>query len=501
MDEPALTRHRVEGASISFDPAGNVILGSFGNGAVGGGIDFGIGIFPTYKSNNIFLAAYSPDAGNLRWAKQVTTLLKSNLLGMALDSRSRVVVGGLYSGSMLIDDQLLLTERPGLPNVLDAFVASFPAPSPEDRAGPDIGVASDPADPTGAPINTVPANIVARATSSKGAVVFFMPPTAKDSAHAGASVYCSPPPNTTFPIGTTTVTCTAFDPLGNSSPNATFAVTVTDKAGPVLTRIPGPITVTASGPAGAIATYAPPLATDQIDGSEPVACSPPSGSSFAVGANTVTCTSSDKSGNTSRATFTVNVVDDAPPILTLPGTIMATATSASGAVVSYSATATDLVDGVITPLCTPRSDSIFGLGTTTVLCTATDAHGNPAIGSFLVVVEYDWSGILQPINADGSSVFKLGSTVPVKFRLAGASAGVANAVATLTLAKVSGTVIGTEIEALSTSAATTGNLFRYDAGSGQFIFNLATRDLSKGTWRLSIDLHDGVTRTVLISLR
>ena len=41
--------------------------------------------------------------------------------------------------------------------------------------------------------------------------------------------------------------------------------------------------------------------------------------------------------------------------------------------------------------------------------------------SFMVSVAYAWSGVLQPVNADGSSVFKLGSTVPVTFQLTGPS--------------------------------------------------------------------------------
>jgi hypothetical protein len=136
-----------------------------------------------------------------------------------------------------------------------------------------------------------------------------------------------------------------------------------------------------------------------------------------------------------------------------------------------------------------------------VNCTASDAAGNTAHASFTVQMQYGWSEILQPINADGSSVFKLKSTVPVKFQLIGASAGITNAVATLTLAKISATTTGTDMEAVSTAAATTGNAFRYDATSGQYIFNLATNGLSTGTWRLTIDLHDGVSRTVIISLK
>jgi hypothetical protein len=118
-----------------------------------------------------------------------------------------------------------------------------------------------------------------------------------------------------------------------------------------------------------------------------------------------------------------------------------------------------------------------------------------------VEVQAQWSGPLQPINADGSSIFHLGSTVSVKFQLTGASAGITNAVANLSLAQVSGSVTGSVVEAVSTSSADTGNQFRYDASSQQYVFNLATSGLSVGTWQLRIDLHDGVNRTVNISLR
>jgi hypothetical protein len=316
----------------------------------------------------------------------------------------------------------------------------------------------------------------------------------------GISVVCSPPPNTTFPIGTTTVTCTASDPFGHSS-SATFTVTVQDTLAPLITQVPAAITVEATGPGGATATYSAPTAVDQVDGAVTPGCTPASGSTFPIGKTTVTCTATDAHRNASSASFPVNVVDTTPPTLTLPGTITVTATGANGAAVSYSASASDLVDGAVTPACAPASGSTFPLGTTPVTCTATDAHGNTATGSFLVQVGYSWSGVLPPINADGSSIFRLGRTVPVKFQLTGASAGITNAVATLTVAQVSGTVTGTVVEAASTSAATPGNTFRYDSSSGQYIFNMATNSLSTGTWRLAIDLQDGVSRTVSISLR
>ncbi|HLM57306.1 MAG TPA: DNA/RNA non-specific endonuclease, partial [Pyrinomonadaceae bacterium] len=116
-----------------------------------------------------------------------------------------------------------------------------------------------------------------------------------------------------------------------------------------------------------------------------------------------------------------------------------------------------------------------------------------------VNVAYTMTGVLQPINADGSSVFKAGQTIPVKFQLTGASAGITGASIVLLVAKVSNNVVGTEEAADSTSNATEGNLFRYS--DGQYIFNLDTKELTPGTYQLRIDAGDGVPHTVMISLR
>jgi len=64
---------------------------------------------------------------------------------------------------------------------------------------------------------------------------------------------------------------------------------------------------------------------------------------------------------------------------------------------------------------------------------------------------------------------------------------------------VTGEIVGTEMEAESTSAADSGNTFRFSGD--HYIFNLGTRSLVAGTWRLRIDLRDGVEHTVLISLK
>jgi hypothetical protein len=113
-----------------------------------------------------------------------------------------------------------------------------------------------------------------------------------------------------------------------------------------------------------------------------------------------------------------------------------------------------------------------------------------------------FNGFLQPINDDGSSVFKLKSTVPVKFQLLDANGNYINtAVASITVAKLSGAIYGDDSEALSTSAASTGNLFRYDLSTNQYVFNLATKSLSAGTWRITVTLDTGAIYQVQIGQR
>jgi hypothetical protein len=54
--------------------------------------------------------------------------------------------------------------------------------------------------------------------------------------------------------------------------------------------------------------------------------------------------------------------------------------------VTYTATATDLIDGTVAVSCSPPSGSVFPIGITTVHCTAVDSAGNSAAGSFTVTV-------------------------------------------------------------------------------------------------------------------
>lgn len=84
-------------------------------------------------------------------------------------------------------------------------------------------------------------------------------------------------------------------------------------------------------------------------------------------------------------TLSAYAADHTPPTLSLPGTIAAKASSSRGAVVSYSATASD-PDDTATVDCTPPSGSTFPIGVTKDVCSAADTAGNSVSGSFYVVV-------------------------------------------------------------------------------------------------------------------
>ena len=346
-----------------------------------------------------------------------------------------------------------------------------------------------------------PANMVVGNTSGTGADnVVYTGASATDLVSGNLPVTCTPASGSTFALGINTVTCTATDAAGNTG-TATFTIEVQDQTKPTVT-VPADITAEATGANGATVTYMGVTATDDVDGPLTASCSKASGTVFPIGTTTVTCSATDAAGNKGDNTFTVKVQDTLAPNLAVSANKTAVATSANGASVTYTApTATDIVDGAVAASCDKASGSTFALGTTTVTCTATDAAGNTGTETFTVTVSAAWSNVLQPINVDGSSVFKLGSTVPVKFQLTGASAGISNLVARLYIQRIGPGGTGSDIEAISTSNATTGNLFRYDATSGQYIFNLGTKTLSAGTYKLRIDLGDGALRTVNILLR
>jgi endonuclease G len=137
----------------------------------------------------------------------------------------------------------------------------------------------------------------------------------------------------------------------------------------------------------------------------------------------------------------------------------------------------------------------------TLTVRVTDAGGLADEKSFKVAVAYEWSDFSAPLLTDGTSVFNIGRTVPVKFQLTGAAAGKTDAVVKLYLAPVTNDTVGQEFAATAAGGSNQNNLFRFDSQEGTYIYNLNTKALAAGIYRLRVDFGDGVMHTLLVTLR
>jgi hypothetical protein len=101
--------------------------------------------------------------------------------------------------------------------------------------------------------------------------------------------------------------------------------------------------------------------------------------------------------------------------------------------------------------------------------------------------------ILQPINADGSSINKQGSTVPAKFRVCnaqGQSIGTPGVVVDFSLVGYTGAPAGGVNEDVVSTTPDTE--FRWSSTDQQWIFNINTKNLQKNKeYFYRIDLNDG----------
>ncbi|HXJ56298.1 MAG TPA: HYR domain-containing protein [Verrucomicrobiae bacterium] len=139
------------------------------------------------------------------------------------------------------------------------------------------------------------------------------------------TISCSPPPGAPFPVGTTTVTCTAITSWINASGQCQFTVTVTgsEPGPPAVLECPPKIRIYAqTAPAN---IFYQPTATGNIG---PVVCVPPSGSAFPFGTQQVTCYATNACGLIASCSFPVAVrplpkwVLESTPVALDPGVIV-----------------------------------------------------------------------------------------------------------------------------------------------------------------------------------
>jgi MYXO-CTERM domain-containing protein len=233
------------------------------------------------------------------------------------------------------------------------------------------------------PTVVCPADVTAEATSAAGGPATYAAASATDLVSTAAVTY-SKASGTSFPMGSTTVTVIAKDAANNEA-TCTFSVTVRDSTAPAIT-CPANVTVEATSETGATATYTAATATDAVTASPTLSYSKVSGSVFALGTTTVTATAKDETNNESTCSFTVLVRDTTAPEIACPADVIAEATSAAGAQVTYAdATATDVVSAPQVSY-SQASRSVFPLGETVVTASAKDAANNSSSCTFKVTV-------------------------------------------------------------------------------------------------------------------
>ncbi|HEY3261103.1 MAG TPA: PxKF domain-containing protein, partial [Pseudonocardiaceae bacterium] len=211
----------------------------------------------------------------------------------------------------------------------------------------------------------------------------------------------------------------------------------------------------------------------------------------------VTRTVSDRAGNPASATLGGIAIDRELPTLT-------TVSVAGGAVYDFVApaptcTAADDVSGVDS--CVVQITALASPGDYAFVATARDRAGNTTTrsGNYHVNL-YRFGGLLQPINdpriqpGAATSVFKTGSTVPVKFQLRDAGGNLVQARSMpVWLAPVRGGLTTAAVnETTITDPGTPDGMFRWDATAQQYIYNWQTKGLTAGYYyKIGVRLDDG----------
>lgn len=196
----------------------------------------------------------------------------------------------------------------------------------------------------------------------------------------GDLVSCTQSPPGPYAPGTTTVTLTCTDALGNTD-TCQGAVTVVDLTPPSLS-CPAPTTAECTGNHAATVDPGDASATDNC--TSDVSVTDYSAGSYGLGTTPVVYTATDEAALSSSCTTTVTVQDTTPPGISCPDHVVAECTGDGAATVDPGdASASDVCGG--SSVTDPGAAS-YPLGTSTVDYTATDDAGLTAQCSSTVTV-------------------------------------------------------------------------------------------------------------------
>lgn len=198
-----------------------------------------------------------------------------------------------------------------------------------------------------------------------------------------------------------------------------------------------------------------------------------------------------------------NVTDNVPPQITINSPV-----NGNTYILNQNLTANWFVSdssGIAVAIGTYPSGNVISTastGTKNFSVYAKDNAGNINTKNITYDIHYKFGGFLQPIDEDGGSIFKLGSKVQIRFRLSDAKLNnVATATAKLNFSLITPSITGKDLKPYSTDTATVGGIFKYDSKNMWYWYNVDTKGLQAGTWRIMASINDESSYNVNISLQ
>ncbi|GMU20280.1 MAG: hypothetical protein AMXMBFR13_03770 [Phycisphaerae bacterium] len=345
----------------------------------------------TVNSTTIYIDDTAPTTGTLSltpYCTKTTTTLSYN----AQDDNSGVSQVDVYVDDVIVGLDVDLTtytlDVSGYPDgvhIVKIVVTDNAGNTAEDTE--PVHVDKTPPVITGCPSNITQANDA----NQCNAMVTWTSPGVSDNCDGAPTLTSTHTPGSTFPVGTTTVTYTATEAVGNTS-TCSFDVIVTDEEDPVITTCPPDRTLPTDGSCQAAI---PDLVSETITadncGIASTTQSPTAGTLLGPGAHVVTITATDQAGNTATCTVNVTIADQTPPTVTCQD---ATVVLDANGLVSISPS--DVHDsgsdgcGTVNPVSvTPNAFTCADLGPNTVTLTVDDGNGNTATCTATVTVVDD----------------------------------------------------------------------------------------------------------------
>ncbi|WP_346855037.1 HYR domain-containing protein [uncultured Draconibacterium sp.] len=236
------------------------------------------------------------------------------------------------------------------------------------------------------------------------ALVTWTAPTATDNCTASGDLVwtISHAPNSSFPVGTTTVTYSVKDSSNNTSSVCSFDVTVTDSEKPNAVCNNLTIYLDASGEATISATDINNNSSDNCTSNVNLDLSI-NKSTFTcsnLGANTVVLTVDDESGNSNTCNSTVTVLDTIPPVIVSKATTQNSTVYTDADACDYTIkgsefdpTLTDNCSGATLSYTVSGATTLSGTGSmigeslnpgvNTISWTAVDGSGTPTATAFV----------------------------------------------------------------------------------------------------------------------